>query len=208
MAAIDEYVNALNSNIQGESLPDGVHELHLQRARHDHQVLGASGGSREGLNFIDEENENILAAAVEVVKVKVAMDSGAVANVIFPAALPADVQLTEDDSESWFVGAGGGRIRRYGSCKTKLHGAHGEVGCGWKVADVTRALHSVATVCGPVEAPKQDVLFCAGRGVVVPPGIVEQILKRIKPIVEYPREGNLYIAEMEMSSFAGQVTEA
>ena len=150
----------------------------------------------------------MLAAAVEVVKVRVAMDSGAVANVIFPAALPADVQVAEDDSESWFVGAGGGRIRRYGSCKTRLHGAHGEVGCGWKVADVTRALHSVATVCGPIEAPKQDVLFCAGRGVVVPPGIVEQILKRIKPIVEYPREGNLYIAEMEMSSFAGQVTEA
>ena len=206
--AINAYVNGIDSSGQKRNLPDGLHEIHLQRARHDHQASGAPGGSREGLNFIAEEAQDILAAAVEVVKVKVAMDSGAVANVIFPAALPADVHVIEDNSGSHFVGAGGGRIRRHGSCKTRLHGAHGEVGCGWQVADVTRALHSVATVCGPIEEPKQDVLFCAGRGVVVPPGIVEEILKRVKPIAEYPREGNLYVAEMEMSSFARQVTEA
>ncbi len=89
-----------------------------------------------------------------------------------------------------------------------LQGKHGPVGCGWQVADVTRALHSVATVCGPVDAPEQDFLFCAGRGVIVHPGIVEQIMETVKPIAEYTREGNLYVAEMEMSSFTRQVKEA
>ena len=51
-------------------------------------------------------------------------------------------------------------------------------------------------------------IFCAGRGVVVPPGVVEHILKTAKPVAECLREGNLYIDEMEMSSFARQVTEA
>ena len=39
---------------------------------------------------------------------------------------------------------------------------------------------------------------------MVPPGIVEAVLKQIKPVAEYQREGNLYLAEFEMSDFAGQ----
>ena len=36
--------------------------------------------------------------------------------------------------------------------------------------------------------------------VVVPPGTVKEILKRIKPVMRYQREGNLYIAELTMTS--------
>ena len=61
-------------------------------------------------------------------------------------------------------------------------------------------------MAGSVEQPKQDILFNAAKCVVVPPGIVDEILKRIKPIAEYPREGNLYVAHMRMSSFTRPAT--
>ena len=70
------------------------------------------------------------------------------------------------------------------------------------MADVSRALHSVAKVTGPKSGPgKQDVLFDNEVCVVVPPGNVKEILKRIKPVIRYERQGNFYIAELTMSSF-------
>ena len=44
------------------------------------------------------------------------------------------------------------------------------------------------------------MLFDNGVCVVVPPGVVKEIMKRIKPILQYEREGNLYIADVEMLS--------
>ena len=87
-----------------------------------------------------------------------------------------------------------------------LENEHGAVGCSWQAADVGRALRSVSTVCGPedMEVGKRDVLFNNKTCVVVPPGIVAAILKRIKPVATYPREGNLYVGEMTMSSFPRQ----
>ena len=55
-----------------------------------------------------------------------------------------------------------------------------------------------------IEKPKQDVLFNAAKCVVVPPGVVDLILKTIKPLMQYDREGNLWSADMKVSSFAGQ----
>ena len=70
---------------------------------------------------------------------------------------------------------------------------------------MTRALHSVAKVAGPKGGPgKQDVLFNNNIFVVVPPGVVGEILKKIKPVMGYDREGNLYIADLAMSSFHWQ----
>ena len=51
---------------------------------------------------------------------------------------------------------------------------------------------------------KQDVLFNNDVCVVVPPGIVAEILKRVTPIAKYDREGNLYVGEMTMSPFRRQ----
>jgi len=48
------------------------------------------------------------------------------------------------------------------------------------------------------------VLFNNDVCVVVPPGIVAEILKRVKPIAKYDREGNMYVGEMTMSSFHRQ----
>ena len=50
----------------------------------------------------------------------------------------------------------------------------------------------------------QDVLFNNKTCYVVPPGIVAKIMETIKAVAEYPREGNLYLANVELSSFARQ----
>ena len=95
---------------------------------------------------------------------------------------------------------------RYGRADTLMPGESGTVGCRWQTADVTRALHSVSTVAGPpgVEG-RQDVLFNNTCCYVVEPGIVERILRETKPIATYPRKGNLYLADMKLSSFTRQV---
>ena len=47
---------------------------------------------------------------------------------------------------------------------------------------------------GPKDGPgKQDVLFDNEVCVAVSPGTVKEILKRIKPMMRYQREGDLYI---------------
>ena len=78
-----------------------------------------------------------------------------------------------------------------------------DVGCGWQVAEVTRPLNSVAEVCGPIEheSGHQGVLFNNKTFFVVSPGVVAAIMKHVTAVAEYPREGNLYLAEVELSSF-------
>jgi len=101
--------------------------------------------------------------------------------------------------------AKGDTIEKYGTCDTICETDHGMVGCHWQLADVTRPLHSVSQVTGPKDGPgKQDVLFNNRRCVVVPPGVVDEILKKIKPVMEYPREGNLYVADATLSAFRRQ----
>ena len=154
------------------------------------------------LNVIeDEPDEAELLATTEKVIVKVAADSGAVANVIHPKELPTNAKPRPNTTGRNFVGANSTTIERYGSCDTKLETKHGVVGCGWQLADVSRALHSISTIAGPKDGPgKQDVLFNNRIGVVVPPGIVDKILESVKPIMQYDRDGNLYTAEVEMSA--------
>ena len=130
------------------------------------------------------------------------MDSGSVANVTHSETIPDGVEIVPNTSGKNFAGAGGETIKKHGSCLTKMLGEHGYVGCRWQVADVTRPLNSVSMVAGPYEGPgEHDVLFNNKRCVVVPPGIVEEVMKRVKPVAEYPRVGGLYVADMTMSSF-------
>ncbi len=73
------------------------------------------------------------------------------------------------------------------------------------MANVNRALHSVSTVTGPADGPgRQDVLFNNRTCAVVPPGIVDGILEKVKPVASYPRLGNLYVAKMKMRPFGRQ----
>ena len=135
------------------------------------------------------------------------MGSAATDNVIPPDELPADAVLAPNTSGKHFVGANNAHIEKYGQVDTVLQSADGNrVSCAWQASDVNRALHSVAKVCGPKGAgnAKQDVLFDNDVCVVVPPGVVKAILKRMKPVMKYEREGNLYVAELTMSSFTRQ----
>ncbi len=164
----------------------------------------------EGFTGVIEYSEdNFIQSVAEKVKVKVAMDSGAVANVIHPKNLPSDATPEPNTTGKHFNGAGGDFIERFGTCMTELEGEHGSVGCDWDLADVSRALHSVSKVAGPYEGPgKQDIVFNNKRCVVVPPGVLDAIMKHVKAVAEYKREGNLYVAEMTMSSFQRQEPQA
>ena len=48
------------------------------------------------------------------------------------------------------------------------------------------------------------MLFNNKTSYVVPPGAVAEISNKYKPIAEFPREGNLYLTELELSSFVRQ----
>ena len=76
----------------------------------------------------------------------------------------------------------------------------------WELADVARPLHAVSQTIGPFDHPtgKYNVLFNNKRCVVVQPGVVEHIMKLLKPVAECGREGNLYTAEMVLQPCGGQ----
>ena len=120
------------------------------------------------------------------------MDSAAVDHVIHPRDLPADVEYVPNTSGRHFIGANDAHIEKYGSCQTVLTSVDASVGCQWQMADVNRALRWVARVTGPKDGPaKQDVLIDNEVCVVMLPGTVKEILKRIKPVMRYQREGDL-----------------
>ena len=159
--------------------------------------------------ILDDESDDagLIATAVERVRIRPAMDSGAVDHVIHPRELPDDAVIVPNTSGKHFRGANDSVIEKYGSCETILEGKAGKVGCVQQLANVSRPLHSVSKTCGPpggVKNAKQDVLFNNDVCVVVPPGIVVEIPKRITPIAQYDREGNLYVGEMTMSPFHRQ----
>ena len=72
------------------------------------------------------------------------------------------------------------------------------------LAGVTRHLHSVSQIAGPAGGEgHHDILFNNKRCVVVPPGVVEAVMKQPgEPIAEYERDGNLDLSTFTMSDFA------
>ena len=159
----------------------------------------------QDVDLVIEPEEELIGAATEQVTIAVAVDSGAVANVIGPDELPVDAELVDDAQGRHYVDAQGGSIRRYGTFDSKLVGNRGEVGCRWQVADVTKPLHSLSMIAGPKEGPgEQDILFNNKMCYVVKPGVVERIMKELTAVAEYERKGNLYVADMVMSSFPRQ----
>ena len=162
------------------------------------------------IQLIEEDDyEELVGAAVDEVmrerRMKVAIDSGSCANVAHPDDLPPDcVLVPKAPNEKDFTGAGGDRIRKYGKVKAVMSSKDGSFITDWNAAEVTRALHSVSTICGPEEHPVglHDVLFNNTDCFVVPPGVVRAIMTRLKAIVNYKREGGLYLANLTVSSFA------
>ncbi len=153
----------------------------------------------------EEHVEDLIAAAEcdASTEVEVAVDSGSVANVIRKGDVPAGAAMIPNDTEHDFVDAQGGSIKNHGTVKTIMVDANGkQIGCRWRVAGVSRPLHSVSCITGPEEGTGDaDVLFSNKRCVVVPPGIVEKLMQRLKPITEYKRKGGLYTAKMTLSGF-------
>jgi hypothetical protein len=153
-----------------------------------------------------DELEELIANTVDEVTIQVAIDSGSCANVAHKDDMPRGAVIEPNLEDKHFSGAGGDRIKKHGTCRTKCVGKAGEFITDWSVAEVTRALHSVSKVTGPEDHPvgHHDVLFNNKRCCVVPPGIVELIMKKVKAIAEYKRSGGLYLADITMSSFTRQ----
>ena len=150
--------------------------------------------------------DDLLATTEPERTIKVAKDSGACANVINPADLPHGVE-PDGVFKNHFKGASDEHIEAYGGCETVMETEDGnKVITKWQACDVSRALSSVSQTTGPKDHPTglHDVLFNNKVGVVMPPGIVAAILKKIRPIFQYERDGGLYTAEVKLSSFAGQ----
>ncbi len=167
--------------------------------REAEQLLGS-------VNCLELENQDgVIANTESSTRIRVAMDSAAVDNVIHPDELPGDMEYEPNTSGQHFRGANNAHIENFGSCRTRLTSARGDVGCDWRMADVSRPLHSVAKVTGPKGGPgKQDVLFDNDKCFVVAPGTVKKIMKSIQAVAEYEREGNLYVADMTLSGFGRQ----
>ena len=98
--------------------------------------------------LLEEDQGEIVAATTEIVPVQVAMDSGAVDNVVNPDDLPSSVTPSGNPSGRHFVGAHGSEIKKYGCGNTLCKGGQGDYGCKWQVADVTRPRRSVSKVTG------------------------------------------------------------
>ena len=134
----------------------------------------------------DDADGELLATAERTVVIRAAMDPGSVPNVIHPDDLPAGVEIKENTTGKHFSGAGGSLITKYGACSTiSQTKSGGKFGARWQVADVTRPLNSVSETCGAVDGPgRQDVLFTNKKCFVVPPGVVDEIMKRTTSVVE------------------------
>ena len=155
----------------------------------------------------ESDGEEEIMATEEKVVIRAAMDSGSVASVINPEHLPSGVSIKPNTSGRHFTGAGvGSTIKKHGSCITACKGKIGmPFGCKWQAADVARPLQSVSDTCGPCNGPGvHDVLFNNRKCYVVPPGMVDEIMTRVKPVVEYDRVGGLYLADLTLSSFGRQ----
>ena len=100
-----------------------------------------------------------------------------------------------------FVGASDEHIENHGTCRTLLKGNMQDVVTEWQAADVSKAQHSISATTGPEAGTgSRDVLLNNELGVVVPAGVANKILERIKPIFKYESSGGLYTAKVKLSS--------
>ncbi len=141
------------------------------------------------------QEEPVLEVA-EVVKVRVAVDSGSVDHVASPSDIPGSVNVEQpaDGKLRNFVGANNSPIANYGMALVNLEQTDGDFKLSnvFQVADVCRPLHSVSKIADT----DKNVLFTKKAAYVVPEGIFDKILAAITPLAVYPRVGGLYVADM------------
>ena len=181
--------------------------LHMEYQNAE-KILAAEQRVIQTIGYDDEDDDDNLMQVTTCPRViEVAIDSGSVDHVMHPDELPEDVVCEPNTTGRHFKGAGasGSHITNFGSARTRLKDDQtGRVAeCKWSLADVARPLHSAVKITGTIEHPKQDILFCAGKCVVVPAGTVDRVLKAgVKPSLQYDRKGDLFVAKLTMSSFA------
>ena len=81
--------------------------------------------SQHGVYCILDDHDDVddlIGAAVERVRIRPAMDSGAVDHVIHPRELPDDALIIPNTSGKHFRGANDSVIEKYGTCDTVLEG--------------------------------------------------------------------------------------
>ena len=194
-------IKQLLKQIGERQIKTDVPQANLVNAVHEAEEITKTINSIE----YTETERQLCTVDPDIVKIRVALDSAACDNVIDPNGLPNDAEFEPNENDKHFKGANDSHIERYGSCKTIMNGKHGEVGCNWQMAAVSRALHSAGVVAGPKDGPgKQDILFNNEKAFVVAPGIVGKIMEHCKAVAEYDREGNLYVGEMTLQSFHRQ----
>ena len=158
----------------------------------------------------DDQNEQALMAVNQAIDIEVAIDSGSVVHVANPDHLPAHAEVVPNSTGRHFNGANASHIENYGTCLTSMQDKTTGtlVDCDWSVAEVVKPLHAVCKITGTTAAPKHDVLFTAGRAVVVPHGHVESILRNVKLLMQYDRQGDLFVAKLTVSGFTRQGAKA
>ena len=160
---------------------------------------------------VDDDGDAGILGAVTQVCVRHAADPGACDHVINPDELPDDAFVSPNTSGKHFKGANDSVIESYGDVETILESDLGAISCGWKAANVSRPLLSISKIAGPLGGAKnstQDVLFNNDVCVVVPPGIVAEILKWVTPVAAYARQGDLYVGGTVLSSSPRQGPKA
>ena len=134
----------------------------------------------------DDHDDGLMEVSAHETTIVVAIDSSSVANVIHPDELPVSVLGQPNMIGRYFKGANDVHIEDFGCAQTLLKDDQtgNVVGCGWTLTDVPLPFQSVMKMIGTVEHPKQDVLFCAGKAVVVPAGTVGKLLtSAVQPIL-------------------------
>ena len=162
------------------------------------------------VNIIDEEVSEKILAATEDQKIYVTLDSGAVAHCANPKDLPGTIAVMQPDGTRRFVGANGQSIEHWGSAKVRLQQRDGQHTSNiFQVMDVCRPLHSVSMIADN----GFHTVFTKTGAVVIPAGILDDLLAKVDHVATYPRVGGLYVAEMVAkdpgaspapASFAGQ----
>jgi hypothetical protein len=163
-----------------------------------HQERSSQNNTPTRVNVMIETNqdeEDILMAEDEV-EIEVAADTGAGAHCAHPRHLPDSVEVTSDKLRS-FNGAGGEPIKHYGRATVRMQQENGvHISQEVQVMEVTRPLHSISTVCDN----EFDVVFTKTEGLVLPAGLLDEVLALVKQkvVARYKRKGGLYVAKMRV----------
>ena len=74
------------------------------------------------------------------------------------------------------------------------------IDCERSAAELHWPLHAVLKITCTVEQPKADVVFCAGKAVVLPGGTVDRVLESVKPMLQYDGKIDFFTAELTVSA--------